>query len=428
VLFRSIDCIAENSDLNSLKKNLHEKRTNFLLFITGLESYENDILAIHNIKKEFSDCKVIVFGHYPTYYPKETIEKSICDFVILGEPELTLLSLIKTIINEGDISVIDGIAYYKKNDEFIQQGQKQRISNLDDIPMPAIDLLKNPKAYGEPMMKSPYGMIQSARGCPYQCNFCIKSYGSKFTKTASNKIIEEIKKWKELHQIKSFRFIDDTFTVDRSRVIDVCQSMIDENVNLEWSCLSRTDNLDYELIELMKKAGCKRIYFGQESGSQEILKKINKNIDIAYSLKVIEMCNQIGVETAAFFMSGYPFENKTDFKQTLSFISKSKLNFASLNPLVLYPGTTLFEEYKDYIDFKIYPYKNEWKNKNMENISKKKKKFYFVFYLRLSFFWINRRVIFSYFFDALKYGLNLLRYLIIDNKFVISGIKPKNDK
>ena len=124
----------------------------------------------------------------------------------------------------------------------------------------------------------------------------------------------------------------------------------------------------------------------------------------------------------------YPFETEKDFKQTLKFLSKSKLNFATLNPLMLYPGTSLFENYKEHIDFNIYPYKNEWKNKSQKTLELQNKKFYLTFYFRFNFFTTNRKIIFKYFFDNLRYGLILLRYLLIKGKFPLTGIRTKNQK
>jgi anaerobic magnesium-protoporphyrin IX monomethyl ester cyclase len=204
--------------------------------------------------------------------------------------------------------------------------------------------------------------------------------------------------------------------------------MVKERVNVEWACLSRTDNLDADLLARMKAAGCKRIYFGMESGSQRMLDLYHKSMDVSSAMQVLHLCRKAGIESAAFFMSGHPDETDTDFQLTLDFAIDARLNFASFNPLTPYPGTPLFNQLRDRIDFSIYPYRNQWKYPSIyDSFTLRKKRFYRGFYLRIGFVLWNLRNIPEHVGEVFSMGLGLMRYLAWDGKFVISGLKGAKD-
>ena len=226
---------------------------------------------------------------------------------------------------------------------------------------PNISLLTS-KNYFEPLMPQPLGIIQSARGCPYQCNFCVKSYGTKLTYKSESQILEEIIDWQENYGAKSIRFIDDTFTISESRVIKLCNLIKKENIKIPWTCLSRLDTLTERMALAMKEAGCKRIYFGIESGSQRILDLYEKGYNIKEAHQVINFCAKLGIETVGFFMTGLPDETEKDFEETLKFLRDSKLTFAGVGELTIYPGTALFGIYENDLEFSLFPYINKFKD------------------------------------------------------------------
>lgn len=422
-----LDCIAEKVDLENAIKKIQASKPDIIVSITGFECFEEDMNEAKAFKKAFPNTKFVFFGHYATQFPKEALLYSGADFVILGEPDLIYADLSDALEGKSKLEEVSGIAYLK-NEELIVQGSEKRIRNPNELPIPTYDLLPANKYY-EPLLKNPFGMIQSARGCPYQCNFCVKSYGSKLTKLSAPRIIEEIKIWQSLFGTKSIRFIDDTFTVNKRRVIELCQLMIKERIDLEWACLSRTDNIDRELVQWMHKAGCKRIYFGMESGSQRMLDLYKKSLDVNQAQEAFTICREEKVEAAAFFMSGHPAETHKDFEATVAFAQASDLHFASFNPLTPYPGTPMFDEMKEAIAFSIYPYKNEWKDVDVyDTFAKRKKIFYRSFYMRPKYLGANFTSLLSNVGEFFRYGVGMIRYLLWDSKFVISGLKGAKDK
>lgn len=415
-----LDAIAEKLSETAVIKFIKHHNPDFIVTITGFECYEQDVDCIKKIKNQFPALQVITFGYYATQFPNETLLHSNSDIIILGEPDL----IFKELINANSFTEVEGISYMLE-ERFVKNGTSMRIKNFGKLPIPAYDLLPKNKYY-EPLVERPYGMIQTMRGCPYQCNYCVKSFGSLTTSLSSEEIIDHIKIWIELHQVKTIRFIDDTFTLNRKRVVDICNKIIESKLQISWMCLSRLDNLDFELLQIMAQSGCKRIYIGIESGSLSILEKLDKKIDIQSGLELLRSSKKLGIEFAAFFLGCLPFESENEFQESIDFAIQSNINFASYNPMTPYPGTTLFDEYRDQIDFSIYPYKNEWKNKEMYgNYQKRKSKFYRKFYLRFSFFAINFKLLFRYIHIVPLMGFKFVRSLFDKKVFIIGGIRKK---
>ncbi len=422
-----IDCIAEKMSTDGLIKKIEEYAPDLIVSITGFECFEEDMDELRAIRSRIPGPVIILFGHYATHFPEETLKHSWADYVILGEPDLIFAEMLDALDEKKPIDEVQGIAYMGDG-RLVKQGGEQRIKNTNELPIPCYDLLPANKYY-EPLLASPFGMIQTARGCPYSCNFCVKSYGTELTKLTAERIIEEIKIWQSLFGTKSIRFIDDTFTVSSKRVIELCQMMVAQNIKVEWACLSRTDNIKREMVQWMKKAGCKRIYFGMESGSQRMLDMYQKNIVTDEALTAFTICREEGVEAAAFFMSGHPHETEADFIETKKFVTQSDLHFASFNPLTPYPGTPMFEELKQAIEFNIYPYVNEWKDKTIyDDFARRKKIFYKSFYIRPHYFYKNLTSLTKNINDFARYAVGMVRYLLWDSKFVISGLKGMKDK
>ncbi len=422
-----IDAIAEKLSVVDTLIEIKAFKPQVIIALTGFECFEDDMNTVQELKQHLPESIFVLFGHYATHFPQETLQHSKADFVILGEPELVLNNLLQNLFTQKNIQSVTGIAYLQ-NGKMVRQGEAGRIKDPNELPVPAYDLLPLHK-YGEPLMAHPYGMIQTVRGCPYQCNYCVKSYGTKLSQLNTDRVIHEMKQWVELQGVKSIRFIDDTFTLNKQRVIELCKAIIENEIKVEWACLSRTDNLDTELLNWMKKAGCKRIYFGMESGSQRMLDIYKKNVRIEDALRALHLCREAGIETAAFFMSGHPEETEKDFEETLAFAKAAKLNYASFNPLTPYPGTGLFDEIKGQLNFSIYPYKNEWKEESVyENFDRRKQLFYKGFYMRFNYFNHNISSMLSNFSQIASMGLSLLRYLWWDKRFVISGLKGARDK
>jgi anaerobic magnesium-protoporphyrin IX monomethyl ester cyclase len=423
-----LDAIAEKKDNVETTEKIKEINPSIIVSLTGFECFEEDLDFIKDLKKSNPTVKIILFGHYPTHFPYETLLNSDSDFVLQGESELTFKNLLIKLSEENKcFDDVDGLCYLREG-ELVQIGSFQRVNSFVDLPLPSYHLLPI-NSYYEPLLPKPFAMVQSVRGCPYQCNYCVKSFGTKTTVLKPEDIILHIKELKQLFNINSLRFIDDTFTFDKERVINICKLIIEEKLKIDWTCLSRPDNLNEEMLIWMKKAGCKRIYLGVETGSQKMLDIYKKRINREEAIQKIQLCKKIGIQSAAFLMIGHPMETEKDIDETLSFILESKVNLISVSPLTPYPGTSLFKELSGEIDFNIYPYKNQWKENSIGiNYLKRSERINKSFYMRFSFIKNNVGLIILNPFNFLKLSLRVFIESKLSGRLFFGGIKPHNNK
>ncbi|MCZ2393659.1 MAG: B12-binding domain-containing radical SAM protein [Chitinophagales bacterium] len=378
-----IDCIAGKINFDGLLLQIKHIQPQIILSLVGIDTFEHDIRLTDKIKEIFPSITNCIFGHYPTIFPSEILINSKTDIIIGGEPDIVMVDIINAYRKEINWSDILGISYRNSALEIKINPGKKRIKDLNMLALPAHDLI-NAKQYFEPLIPAPFGMIQTSRGCPFRCNFCVTSYGSKYTVKSAERIVEEIECMVKLHKIKSFRIIDDTFTIQKQRVIDICDLLISKKLNLKWTCLSRVDTLTEEMLIKMKDSGCQRIYFGIESGSQEILDYYKKDIKIDEVKKIVNLCSKIGINAAGLFMTGLPNESETQFNQTIQLAKDIPLSFAGVGELTPYPGTDLYNQLQSQIEFSLFPYRLNFKNKEISTTAiRRRTKFHRKFYFRI---------------------------------------------
>jgi anaerobic magnesium-protoporphyrin IX monomethyl ester cyclase len=201
--------------------------------------------------------------------------------------------------------------------------------------------------------------IMTTYGCPHNCDFCAKPvFGKNFRKRSIDNIIEEI------HDIKSFGYdglwiSDDSFTLDLNHVRAFCERMIQDDLRMKWTCLSRTEPIPLEEVKLMQRSGCSKVFFGLESGSNEVLKLMNKHSTIEAAEKMLDLFTRCGIETAGFFMVGYPGETYETIEATFDWALRLPLNEISFTIPFPLPGTKLFEKVCGIKDNEDWSYENE---------------------------------------------------------------------
>lgn len=408
-----IDAIAEDLTTDDLLARLLKEKPELIVAIQGFECFEDDINELNRIKEALPNTKLALFGHYSTLFYDEILRKTKVDIVLKGEPDLIFRQLVACLLERGNLATVSGIAFKTQSGDIAEQQGELRIAHPDELPMPAYELLKTDK-YFEPFLKPPLGLIQSARGCPYGCNYCVRSFGKKLTYRTPEQIVNEILYLKNTFGINSLRFIDDTFTAQPKRVIDLCERILALNLKLDWTCLSRLDTLKEEMIPIMKKAGCKRIYFGVESGSPRVLKFLNKELDLEESLHIVKKCREAGIETLGWFIVGAPNEDEAAFEESVQYAIKADFDYIAVSELILYPGTQLYDTLKDEVDFSLLPYKNEWKDKSKKAMNQQREK---EFYRR---YYYRRRYVMNALRQSLKHpreyfsnALKLTSYLLL---------------
>lgn len=376
------DASAERIDMLEVFEIIRKEKPKLIISILSFELFDKDVDMIREIKEMFPNIIYGIFGHYPTHFAKESIALSKADFVMRGEPDNILKQLLNNWKNDLPENIIG--TFVNKSQTLYDNGEDKRIPNPNELPIPPYNMLKN-KYYGEPLMPQPFGLIQSARGCPYQCNYCVHSFGTKLTMLTPENVIEHILFLKKVHNIKSLRFIDDTFTAIPSRVIDICKLIIDKEIDISWTCLSRADTLNEEMLFWMKKAGCVRINVGIESGSQKILDYLNKKINIDNCISNLQYAKKIGIEVMGFFLTGIPGETDEDILESINF-AKQTCDYILVDTLKVYPGTPLFDKLREQVTFTLYPYQNYFSDEKRNKMAAARRSyFYRKFYLSQSF-------------------------------------------
>lgn len=301
-------------------------------------------LNIARLSKKFSPNVRIVFGGiHPTVLPEEVLQTNLVDIVVRGEGEFTFLEVIKALENGKSIRRILGTSFIADDGSIIHNPNRELLTDLDTLPFPAKHLVLDVKGASH----IPYHRIMTSRGCPFECTFCVsnKIWGRKVRFRSAKNVIDEINEVKRKFGITFFCIDDDTFTINSKYVEGLCDGLIKENLGISWWCQIRTENITERLVKKMKKAGCINVAIGIESGDDNILKKINKQLDKKTVLKSSALFKEFGILVDAFFMFGFPWENKTELDNTVKFMKEINPNYAWLAIITPYPETKIFTDY-----------------------------------------------------------------------------------
>ena len=275
------------------------------------------------------------------------------DIVVKGEGEHAMLELLRTYDNGCDLSSVQGIAYRKWNNGRAK-GEKSEIvftdprileSDLDKIAFPARDLFPNDRYID--YWKRRYGhaatTVFTTRGCPFSCEFCSNAvFGVSYRERSPENVVDEVE------QALSFgydriHFADDVFTLNRERVLKICDEIRRRGLQFKWECLGRVDSIDEEISIAMKDAGCDRIFFGIESGNDSVLKLMKKKITPDRARKAVYSAHEAGLLTGAFFILCYPGETDDTVLETLHFAVSLPLDYLSFTMPYPLPGTALYD-------------------------------------------------------------------------------------
>jgi anaerobic magnesium-protoporphyrin IX monomethyl ester cyclase len=315
----------------------------------GSATYQRCIETAKAIKEVLPSCKVVVGGWHPSYAPDSLLQHPEVDYIVMGEGEQTMTEL-ATHITEGDddltAATIPGVGY-RHEGRMIKNAPKF-ISDMDQIPFPARHLLPM-HLYGreiEFLSVKPVDIMSTTRGCPYNCAYCdVESLWGKTCRSFSpNRVVEEIKHLINNYGSKGIYFISDNFTIRKRETIETCELIKKEKLDTEWVCDTRVDLVSRDLLRKMKDAGCKTIWFGVESGSPSILKKINKGITLEQTAHAFKLCREEGIQVACSFMLGIPGETVKDMEASLKLAKRLDPDWSQFNIYISYPGSTLYEE------------------------------------------------------------------------------------
>lgn len=347
--------------LDSLALNLTVKQTKDAIKksnadIVGITAMTTTLPGVYDVgkitKETLPNSLVIIGGPHMMTYPKETMTHKFFDLGVIGEGELTMLEIAQKYSQNEDISDILGTIVRTGKDIKINP-HRPFIQDLNQIPSPARDFLPN-QAYKSVDGLYPLTTMMTSRGCPYKCAMCHKGiWGNKLRLRSAENVVGEIRECVERFKMKEIYMYDDTFTVNKKRTLEICRQIKEEKIDIRWDVVTRVDIVDREIIKVLHDAGCRKIRFGVESGDQRILDIMKKGITLEQARKAFKICNEMGMETHAYFMIGYPGETRSTIERTINFAVELNPKWASFNITTVYPGTELFRDAMQYKSINI---------------------------------------------------------------------------
>jgi len=295
------------------------------------------------VKQVDNTIKVVLGGPHVNLFPNETIKIGSVDYLVLGEGEEVFNDLVAAIDFNSEMEKISGIVF-KKNGQVVNTGARSHIKNLDDLPFPARHLVPYEK-YNSLLFKGKVvTTIFTSRGCPFRCSFCDRPHlGKVFRARSAQNVVDEIETCVQLG-IHEFLFYDDTFTVNKKRVIDICNEIVKRRLNISWDIRARVDTVDEEIIMHLKKAGCQGIHYGIEAGTEKVLKVLNKGITINHARKIFNLTKKYKIPILAYFMIGSPKETLDDIHTTFKVMKSLKPDYIHMTILTPFPGTKIYHD------------------------------------------------------------------------------------
>ena len=400
-----IDAIPLRMDWAEFEQLLEEKRPRYYVTQVTAPTLRNDMYGTFLARS--IGATTIAFGTHVTPMPRETMRAfPSLDFALRGEPELTLRELIDTLersrkqeagseeqrtgskeqgarsrewewwpgvepafaarlrklFTDADpdwqpawlnlkpetprpatLRHIKGLVWRDGN-EIVVSPDRPFIRHLDDLPMPRHDLLPLEK-YRAPLVRGAYAFVVTSRGCPGGCRFCIKhvSYGSSVRFRSPENIVAELEFLNELG-VRNIHMYADLFTVSREQVMGLCELILQRGLQIRWTCNSRVDFVDPEMLRMMGKAGCWMISWGIESGSEEILRRAHKGISLDQVEQALRWAHEAGIRNWGYFIIGLPGETEETVQETIRFAKHLPLDLALFHIAAPYPGSPFFFE------------------------------------------------------------------------------------
>lgn len=302
--------------------------------------------AVRISREAFPETLLVVGGPHVSALPGEVLnEFPEADLGVCGEGESALKEILSSFLKtEERPRNLPGTIWREEN-KIMKGGPRPEIKDLDILPRPARDLF--PLALYHP--HPPYGRRRhyineiTSRGCPFHCAYCAKSvFGNSYRAFSPERVVRDIKELVDRNQAREIHFYDDNLTLDRNRAAEIMERLILADMDLIWSCTTRCDLVDAELLKLMKKAGCWMISYGVESGNDALTHTVNKGITREQVEIAFRETKRAGIKVTGYFMIGLPGETEQTVKETIDFVDKLNPHYVNWGIMMVYPGSPFY--------------------------------------------------------------------------------------
>jgi radical SAM superfamily enzyme YgiQ (UPF0313 family) len=341
-----IDCQALRFTYEEFKGEISKRQPNIVGITSTTLTYKSGLQIAKIAKEVCPNCLTLLGGSHVSFWDDKALQECpSLDIVVRKEGENTLLELVQRL--EAGKSYHDVIGTTcRKDGKTVRNPDRPYIENLDDLPFPAHHLwpIERLRKHGTVIFP-----LVTSRGCVYWCDFCtaVRMFGRRYRMRSPKNVVDELEFLQKTFGAHQFTFYDDAFTVDQERVAEICTEIKNRKMKIEWDCETRVDMVTKELLRNMKEVGCIAVWFGVESGSQQVLDAMRKGISPAQTVKAFKWAKEVGLMTVANVVLGFPGETKETIWETIKFIERLSPNDVGYYIATPYPGTPLYETVKE---------------------------------------------------------------------------------
>ena len=334
-----LDSLAERLDNRETAARIAAARPD-IAGITAMTPTVKGALEAARLAKEYGAITVMG-GPQLSALPRETLAHPFVDFGVIGEGETPMVNFVRAIENKKPLHEIGGLVF--KDNREIKINQPGIENDLNSVTPPALKLL-NMGLYNSILSRGKVTAMISSRGCPYQCGFCAKQPSDRAIRFRDPKlVVDEMEAALGIFGSKEIMFYDDTLTLRREHIFGICNEILSRNLKISWIAPTRVNHVTPDLLKLMRRAGCRQLRYGVESGNQSILDLMRKKITLQQVRNAFRWSREAGIETLAFFIIAYPGENKATIKETISFAKELQPDMAEFLLASPLPGTDMFD-------------------------------------------------------------------------------------
>ena len=422
------DAEAEKLTSKEILGQIRKFKPDFIGIGSTTVAFHRALELAEDIKKKYPKLIIILGGPHVTSNVKHAMSYKAFDFGIMREGEITLIELLDVLSKKGKdkYDLIKGLAF-RKGKKLVINPARDYIKNLDNLPFPAYDLIKDVNLYAPPPSNYkalPVINVITSRGCPNQCTFCDRNvFGQLYREMSAEKVFEELKYLWEKYHFKEIAFVDDTFMINRKRLYRLFELLDKEGINFHWTCMSRVNIVDLDFLKYIKSKGCWHISFGVESGDEEILKIIKKNITLKQVRSAVDWCHKVGIKTKGFFIVGHPGDNLKTINKTIDFATNLNIDDIVTTINTPIPGSPQYSFIREYGDFDETDWSefNYWRpvfipqGLNKQILLDKQKEMYKRFYLR-------PKILLRYFMSFFEPGgIRRLKSITLASRYLFQG-------
>ena len=344
--------------------------------IVGVTAFTRQIKGVlktcEEIKRRCPSVKIVLGGPHIHAEHESVIKNDFIDFCVRGEAELTISELVEAISNggKGDLKKVRGLTF-KDGTKVIVTQERPFIRDLDTLPFPARDLLPNHIYRGLiPFGDNVFTLMTATRGCPFKCHFCsVPQFWYEHRRRSVENVLEELEHISEIHKIGCVRFTDELLPVSKKWLLRFCKELVDRGLSekIAWSCDGHVAIMTAEMLEAMKKANCKHLFYGIEFGNQRILDFSGKGTTLAQIHKTIEATKEAGISIEGNYLIGYPTETKETIEDTTNLAMSLNCDYTTFTVVMPFPGTLLYQYCKENDLLRT----NNWEEYNYVHLTEK---------------------------------------------------------